>query len=243
MKVIFYIQFLLLTLIVLVNALPQSLPFPISPIPATIALALLAMVHLYIKLKPHPVLSENTSGNVTVQIHQEESPEQIFDIDSCKSLMDIFQQAKETAHDVDNLEQLSLEFDTYRQCYLWIQNMEKTYGRPWRETIQGAEMPISPEIYPQIHRMMAEISLHTIDFCRYRMGYVNLTPLMKVNPTMMLLEKDAKVAGAKPLNDDPFETDREARVLFSLLKHDGVSLQNATIHGYYVPKELEDEKI
>jgi len=243
MKITLFAQFILLSLIVLVNTLPQSLPIQISPIPATIALALLTMVHLYIKSKPLPVLADSTSGNEPVEAHKKELLEQAIDIDSCKSLIDIIQQAKKTACNVDNLEQLSLELDTYRQCYLWIRNMEQTYGKQWRETIQGAQMPINPKIYPQIHQMMAEISLHTIDFCRYRTGYVNLTPQMKVNPTMMLLEKDAKAAGAKPLNNDPYETDREARVLYSLLKYDGITLKDATIHGYYIPNELENENI
>ncbi len=243
MKVTLLSQLILLLLIVLVNSRPQSLPIKIAPIPATIALALLAMVHLYIKLKPTSLPSEIVPREVEDNKDRVEPIEKSFCIDECRSLTDIILKAKETAKDLDNLEQLGLELDTYRQCYMWIQKMEGTYGKQWRDTIQGAEMPVRNELYPKIHRLMMEISLHTIDFCRYRTGYVNLSPLMKINPTMMLLGKNARDAGASPISTDPYETDREARVLYSLLKFDGITLQDATIHGYYVLNEEKNENI
>ena len=243
MKITLIAQFILLLLIVLVNALPQSLPIQISPIPATIALALLAMVHLYIKMRTTPIHIETDQTKEDEAENREEPEVKTFCIDDCKSLMDIITKAKETALDSGNLEQLGLELDTYRQCYMWVQKMENTYGKQWRNTIQGAEMPITEKLFPKIHSLMMEISLHTIDFCRYRTGYVNLSALMKINPTMMLLGKNAKEAGAIPITTDPYETDREARVLYSLLKNDGITLKDATIHGYYVPNELEDENI
>ena len=239
----FLIQLLLLLLIVLVNIYPLDFPVPIAPIPASIALAIVSMVHLYIKLKSISIPSDKKPVEKEVEHEVKEPMDSSFEIDNCKTLIELINQAKDIAKDKDNIEQLSLELDTYRQCYMWVQNMEKTYGRPWRETIQGAEMPIKAELYPQIRKMMMEISLHTIDFCRYRTNYVNLTPLMMVNPMMILLGKDAKGAGAVPISMDPYETDREARVLYSLIKYDGISLKDATIHGYYVPKELENEEV
>ena len=249
MKTSIFFQFLLLLLIVLINIQPQVFPIQISPLPATIALAMLVLVHTYIKLRPAafinvaPVDTEEKDGKAN---HGDKNggdvaPPVTEIVNDFKSLSDLLEAAKSSSSDEETLQQLQLEYDIYRQCYIWVENMEKTYGKQWRDTIQGADMPVKPDIFPKIHRLMAEVAMHTIDFCRYRTSYINLTPPMKVNPTMILLHKDAEQAGAKPYSDDPYETEREVRVLHALLQNDGVELQNATIHGYYeaTPQETK----
>lgn len=249
MKTSIFFQFLLLLLIVLVNIQPQVFPIQISPLPATIALAMLVLVHTYIKLRPvanvnFPAIDpEENDGKTDLEDKKgsDATPPVTGIANDFKSLSDLLEAAKTSSPDEETLRQLQLEYDIYRQCYIWVENMEKTYGKQWRETIQGADMPVNPDIFPEIHRLTAEVAMHTIDFCRYRTSYINLTPPMKVNPTMILLHKDAEQAGAKPYSDDPYETEREVRVLHALLQNDGVELQNATIHGYYeaTPQETK----
>ena len=238
MKTSIFFQFLLLLLIVLLNIQPQVFPIQISPLPATIALAMLVLVHTYIKLRAVAIINvapiEEDGKTASEDKNGDDATPPVTEIaNDLKSLSDLLEVAKSSSSDEETLQQLQLEYDIYRQCYIWVENMEKTYGKQWRDTIQGADMPVNPDIFPEIHRLTAEVAMHTIDFCRYRTNYINLTPLMKVNPAMILLHKDARQAGAKPYSDDPFETEREVRVLHALIQHDGVALQNATIHGYY----------
>ena len=56
---------------------------------------------------------------------------------------------------------------------------------------------------------------------------------MKVNPRMILLNKSIKEAGGLAINTNPYDTNREVRVLSQLMDNDGVTIKNATIHGYY----------
>lgn len=241
MKTSLLFQFLLLLLIVLVNIQPPLLPVKISPLPATIALAILVLVHTYINLKSitnsHIVPADIDENNGIIDGEDKKESDTMSEetrtVNSIKSLSDLIDAARTTSSNEEALQQLQLEYDIYRQCYIWVDNMDKIYGKQWRDTIQGADMPVNAELFPEIHRLVTEVAMHTIDFCRYRTNYINLTPLMKVNPTMILLNKDAQQAGAKLYSEDPFETEREVRVLHTLIRHDGVKLQNATIHGYF----------
>ena len=241
MKTSLFFQFVLLLLIVIVNIQPQLLPIQISPLPATITLALLVLIHTYVHLRSvvheRPVPTELDGQEVKEEPEDKyetgTTPQPTETANQINSLSDLISAAKASSPDNENLQQLQLEYNIYRQCYIWVENMEKAYGKQWRDIIQGADMPVSSEIFPEIHRLTTEVAMHTIDFCRYRTSYINLTPLMKVNPTMILLNKDARQAGARPYSDDPFETEREVRVLHTLIQHDGVVLQGATIHGYY----------
>lgn len=130
---------------------------------------------------------------------------------------------------------LTDELDTFRQSYLWCLNMQKIYGQKWLDTFQGADLPLSPDSYPVMRSLIAEIALQTADFCRYRTGDINLKERMIVNPRIVLLGCPATEAGARPLSDNPFETPKEVHALHALFKHDGIKLRHASIHGFIEP--------
>lgn len=230
MKQSFLNHSVLLLLIIVVNILPQPISMYIRPLPATIALVLLVIIHTYIILKQRtetaPALIEKEHENVIQTLTPAET--------DFKSLSDFVNYAKKNSADSETADQLELELNTYMQCYLWVQKMEKKYDQQWRALIQGAEMPICPETFPKIRSLIMEIALHTTDFCRYRTHYVNLSEQMMVNPTSILLDKDLKEAGAVPISDNPFKTPREVRALGSLIRNDEIQLNGATIHGYYI---------
>lgn len=131
---------------------------------------------------------------------------------------------------------LFTELDIYRQCYLWCQQMQKRYGKDWQETFQGSNLPLQPQDIGHMRSLMAEVALHTVDFCRYRTADVNLTERMRVNPRMILLDADLKEAGARPFTDNPYEMPKEVLALNELFRQDQVELTRATIHGFYNDK-------
>lgn len=133
-------------------------------------------------------------------------------------------------------DRLLTELDIYRQCYLWCQQMQKRYGKDWQETFQGCSLPLQAQDIGHMRSLMAEVALHTVDFCRYRTADVNLTERMRVNPRMILLDTGLKAAGARPVTDNPYEMPKEVLALNELFRQDQVELPRATIHGFYNEK-------
>lgn len=237
------IQAILLALIVFVNLPPSlcffTLPAFISPLSITIVLALsILLVTCLQNWRHETLLSMQAEEKVAIpESIKEAQASTSLDIKNCQSLSQLIEVIKQQADASDSVRYLDLELKTLEQCRLWIYKMEEKYGKEWRTLFQGAEMPVKQEDFPRMRSLIMDIALHTVDFCRYRTGYVNLTEQMKVNPTMLLLDKEAVKAGAKPINTDPFKIDKEVRVLHQLIRHDGISLKEVTIHGYY----LEDK--
>jgi len=162
-------------------------------------------------------------------------PEKLTD---CSSLSELLNKV-EPMLDEKDADSLFAELDSYKELAVWIERINQTYGKAWGTLFQQAEMPVGEEDMPPMRSLTMELALHTIDFCRCRMGYVNLTDAMKVNPMMMLHQKDAQAVGSKPFEDNPERTPREVRALYQLMKHDGIALKHATIHGYEVTNEIQ----
>lgn len=156
----------------------------------------------------------------------------LMQLKESKTLQELMDKLKEAAGD-DSFAALEQEAEACCQSYEWITKMEKRYGKAWRQLFQAAQMPVDQEEFGKMRSLITEIALHTIDFCRYRTGYINLSEEMKVNPTMMLEGKSIQEAGGVALNANPYHINREVRVLSQLMDHDGISIKNATIHGYY----------
>jgi hypothetical protein len=156
----------------------------------------------------------------------------------CSSLSELLTRLEPVLDDKDE-DTLYAELDSYKELAVWIERIDQTYGKTWDMLFQQAEMPVGEAEMPAMHSLTMELALHTIDFCRCRTGYVNLTDAMKVNPMMMLHQKDAQSMGSMPFEDNPEKTPREVRALYQLMKHDGVVLKHATIHGYELTNEIQ----
>ena len=147
--------------------------------------------------------------------------------------------SSEAAISQETVQRLKDELDTYRQSYLWCIRMQQLYGDRWTGMFQCATLPLEPAEYSKMRSLIAEVALQTVDFCRYRTRYINLTERMQVNPRMILLGCSPAEAGAKSLSDNPFEIPKEVLALQELFLNDKVQLTNASIHGY-IPNNNND---
>ena len=154
-----------------------------------------------------------------------------FRIKECHSLHELLDKVAPLMNESE-LDVLDTQLASMQDAESWILQMEKAYADIWSDLFQGAEMPLTEEAMPAMRSLIMEVALHTMDFCRTHTGYVNLTSGMRVNPILILQQKDVKNVDAQPMNEDPFTTSREIRALYQLAKHDGVTLRNATIQGY-----------
>lgn len=147
--------------------------------------------------------------------------------------------SSEAAISQETVQRLKDELDTYRQSYLWCIRMQQLYGEQWTDMFQCATLPLEPAEYSKMRSLIAEVALQTVDFCRYRTRYINLTERMQVNPRMILLGCSPAEAGAKSLSDNPFEIPKEVLALQELFQNDKVELTYASIHGY-IPNSNND---
>lgn len=233
----FIIQTLLLGALVVVN-----LPFVVGAYGVNALAATITLVLVLILLSLHNYLQQRRCRTKVVEDKElsQNPPEKTeseagssLPVGECHTLSELMAYLQTHADAPSQIAALDFELKTYQQCYIWIKRMEEMYGDKWRKCFQEAEMPIQEDDFPQMRSLIMEIALHTVDFCRYRTNYINLTDKMKVNPSMILLEKEALQAGAEPFTDDPFHTNKEVRALHALAANDGIRLKNATLHGYY----------
>jgi hypothetical protein len=213
---------------------------PIQTAAATIVLlCLLTAFHAFAErsakhVKKEPAVPENPS---TEQPHEPLPPfDAGQDIAAFLNTMLKAYTSSDCPPSKEESDRLLTELDIYRQCYLWCQQMQKRYGKDWQETFQGSSLPLQPKDIAHMRSLMAEVALHTVDFCRYRTADVNLTERMRVNPRMILLDADLKAAGAQPVTDNPYEMPKEVLALNELFRQDQVQLTRATIHGFYDDK-------
>lgn len=243
---LFSIQTLLLLLIVAVN-LPLKFiqDFNIQPLAATVTLTLILFTVSYTAFRRHKAQKKEME---TLKLQAEKQPETIQPVSTPEqpislgesiTLPELLNYLKTHADNPSAITDMEKEMKTYQQCYIWVKRMEETYGKAWRKQFQELEMPPKPEDFPQMRSLILEIALHTVDFCRYRTNYINLTKMMRVNPSMILLKQTAKEAGGDAYEDDPFKTPKEVRALHALMEADDIRLKQATIHGYYNNKQPE----
>ena len=225
----------LLMLIVIVNMPKELLSFSVNiqPQAATITLSVIILIVSYLYTK-----NDNLLMHVEGPVIQEKKTDThqnslISKIKESKSLMEMMDKLKAIIGDDESFANIDNESKIYWQSYMWVSRMEELYGKDWREVFQAAQMPVKQEDFGKMRSLITEIALHTVDFCRYRTGYVNLSEEMKVNPRMILLNKSIKEAGGLAINTNPYDTNREVRVLSQLMDNDGVTIKNAAIHGYY----------
>lgn len=246
---LFSIQTLLLLLLVAVN-LPLKFiqDLNIQPLAATITLALILIIVSYIAYRQQQVQKKEMEA-LRLQAEKKPEPkvvqpepkqEQPISIGESKTLPELLNHLKAHADNPSSVTDMEKEMKTYQQCYIWVKRMEELYGKAWRKQFQELEMPPKPEEFPQMRSLILEIALHTVDFCRYRTNYINLTKKMRVNPSMILLKQTAKEAGGEVYEEDPFKIPKETRALHALMEADDIRLKQATIHGYYENNQTEN---
>lgn len=243
---LFSIQTLLLLLIVIVN-LPLEFiqAYNIQPLAATVTLTLILIVISYIAFRQQQIQKKEMetlrlqAEKPTEAIQPESMPEQPISLGECITLPELLNYLKDHADNPSAVTDMEKEMKTYQQCYIWVKRMEELYGKAWRKQFQELEMPPKPEDFPQMRSLILEIALHTVDFCRYRTNYINLTKMMRVNPSMILLKQTAKEAGGEAYEEDPFKVPKETRALHALTEVDDIRLKQATLHGYYENNQIE----
>ena len=234
------ITFLFVSIIILVN-IPNLLPIDIvQQLALTITLGLMIVVWSYIQYRHYKKMT------IVKQPIIKQEPETILDLQEKEDLLSRWAASNEDLRGWIDLQLIDLsdgiikdrlleeqkKYSQGIQSYMWLTHIMEQYHEQWMDIFQNPQMPVEESRIPKMRSLLMEIALHTIDFCRYRTEYVNLTSGMQVNPTLLLLNQSMEKAGAVPYVEDPLKVSREIRSLFYLTQHDNIKLKNVTIQGY-----------